>query len=74
MAVPFDPTHPRHLTPQQRLDELAAILATGTARARASRPTLTPEDSAQIRLDVFAETSLHVPQLAQPERVKGVEP
>jgi len=33
MAVPFDPTDPRHLTPEQRLDKLTALLATGMRRA-----------------------------------------
>ena len=28
----FDPTDPRHLTPEQRLDELAALLASGVRR------------------------------------------
>ena len=28
-ARPFDPADPRHLTPEQRLDELAALLAIG---------------------------------------------
>jgi hypothetical protein len=35
MAVIFDPTDPRHLSPDQRLNELAAILATGVRRALA---------------------------------------
>ena len=38
MAAPFrddDPTDPQHLTPEQRLDELAALLATGVRRVLA---------------------------------------
>ena len=38
MAVPFDPTDPRNLTPEQRLDELAAILAMGMRRRQGWRP------------------------------------
>jgi hypothetical protein len=33
MAVPFDPTDPRNLTPEQRLDELTPLLAMGVRRA-----------------------------------------
>ena len=73
MAVPFDPTHPQHLTPEQRLQELVSLLAAGVARALAARPTLTPLEPPRIQLDVSPQTSVHVPQLTQPERVKGVE-
>ncbi len=38
MTVPFDPTDPAYLTPDQRLDELAALLAAGVRRPRALRP------------------------------------
>jgi hypothetical protein len=34
MAVPFDPTDPAHLTPEQRFDELSALLAADVRRAR----------------------------------------
>ena len=34
MATPFDPTHPDLLTPEQRLDELAALLATAPDASR----------------------------------------
>jgi hypothetical protein len=37
MAVPFDPTNPRHLTLEQRLDNLIAILATGRAASASER-------------------------------------
>ena len=30
MAAVYDPTDPIHLSPEQRLDELAALLATGS--------------------------------------------
>jgi hypothetical protein len=50
MAVTSDPTDPRHLTPDQRLDELAAILATGVRRALALG--IQPK-STQIRLDLY---------------------
>jgi hypothetical protein len=68
MAASFDPTDPRQLTPQQRLDALAAVLATGAGRVLALRPPASlapaapPEDSAQNPLDVSGETRLHVPR------------
>lgn len=72
MAATFDPTDPRHLTPEQRLDELAAILATGVRRALTIRdatatpppaaPPPNPAESPRIRLDVCAESRLHVPR------------
>jgi hypothetical protein len=68
MAARFDPTDPRHLTPQQRLDALAAVLAAGAGRVLALptpavlAPTETPEDSARNQLDVSGETRLHVPR------------
>ena len=34
----FDPTDPRHLTPEQRLDELTALLATGVRRRARPAP------------------------------------
>lgn len=71
MAVTVDPTDPRHLTAEQRLDELAAILATGVRRALALRP---PPKSAPTGLDVSPETSVHVPvELTQTESAEGVE-
>ena len=74
MADAFDPTDPRHLTPEQRLDELTALLATGVRRALALRPCSLPAESEQIRLDVSGEQSVHVPvQLTQPENREGVE-
>ena len=70
MAVPFDPTDPRHLSPEQRLDELTAILATGVRRVLALRvtpatsPTLAqPEqilpDSSENCLEVSPRSRLH---------------
>ncbi len=74
MADAFDPTDPRHLTPEQRIDELAAILATGARRALALRRSLTCPDSEQNRLDVSAEKSVHAPvELTQAENTEGVE-
>jgi hypothetical protein len=55
----FDPTDPANLTPQQRLEELTALLARGVRRALALRlPNLS--DSAQNSLDVSGERRLHV--------------
>ena len=68
MAASFDPTHPRQLTPQQRLDAVAAILAVAAARALSLRracavaSTGPPEDSSQNGVDVSAEMRLHVPR------------
>jgi hypothetical protein len=70
MAVPFDPTDPRHLTPDQSLDELAAILATGVRRMLALRvspatsPTLPPPgqippESCRNCLEVSPQSRLH---------------
>jgi hypothetical protein len=67
MAVPFDPTDPRNLTPDQRLDELAAILATGVGRVLALRvtphtsppPEQIPPESCQIPLEVSPRSRLH---------------
>jgi hypothetical protein len=63
MAVPYDPTDPKRLTPDQRLDELSALLATGMRRLlaqRASHPVSLPPESAGNGLDVSADLSLHV--------------
>ena len=65
MAVPFDPTDPSYLTPDQRLDELAALLAAGVRRARALRPPSLPQnvsDSAGNGLDPSAEQSVYAPR------------
>jgi hypothetical protein len=72
MAVPFDPADPRHLTREQRLDEVAAILATGVRRwlsiraaatapvaAPAARIEQIPAESCQIPLEVSPGTRLH---------------
>jgi hypothetical protein len=69
MAVSFDLADPRHLTPEQRLDNLAAILAAGArrllaVRATAARPTGTgieqiPLESCEIPLEVSPLTRLH---------------
>jgi hypothetical protein len=48
MAVPFDPTDPRHLTPEQRLDEPAALLANGLRRASSARPAPAPVPAVPI--------------------------
>ncbi len=74
MAEPFDPTDPRHFTPEQRFDELAVILATGARRAIALRRSLTCPECDADRLDVSAETSVHAPVgLTQAENTEGVE-
>ena len=67
MTVPFDPTDPHHLTPEQRLDEVAAILATGVRRVLALRvspatspaPLQIPPDSSQNCLEVSPQSRLH---------------
>ena len=38
----FDPTDPANLQPEQRLHEVAAILATGVIRTRENRAATTP--------------------------------
>jgi hypothetical protein len=58
MAVPDDPTDPAHLTPEQRRDELAAILATSVRRLLNLRAQTT-RDSGGNGLDVRGETSVH---------------
>jgi hypothetical protein len=71
MAVTFDPADPRRFTREQRLDELAAILAAGVRRALALGP---PPESTPNGLDVSPETSVHVPvRLTQTESAEGVE-
>ena len=59
MAVPSDPTDPAHLTPDQRLDEVAALLATGVRRLLALRQQ-PRSDSSENCLDDPAALSLHV--------------
>ena len=56
-----------HLSPDQRLDELSAILAEGISRLFALRIPVspTPDDgsnSAQNSVDVLADKSVHVPR------------
>ena len=65
MAVPFDPTDPSYLTPDQRLDELAAILAAGVRRARELRPVSLPQIPAESTgngLDPCGEQSVYAPR------------
>jgi hypothetical protein len=73
----YDPTDPRQLTPQQRLDALTAVLAVGAARVLALRaraapvPAVGPSDSSQNPVDVSPEMRLHVPRVntnGEPER------
>ena len=64
----YDPTDPRQLTPQQRLDALAAILAVGAGRVLLLRATPAPAsaagppDSSQNQLDVSGDMRLHAPR------------
>jgi hypothetical protein len=66
MSADHDPTDPTLLTPEQRLAEVASILAEGVLRLRA-RAALTPpagpgspvSDSPQIRLDECRQTRPH---------------
>jgi hypothetical protein len=64
MAVSFDPTDPSHLTPDQRLDALVALLATGVRRALAlRRSALKSEgDSPPDGLDKPRQQSVHAPR------------
>lgn len=61
--------------PEQRLDELAAIFATGLRRAlsvRTSAADSAPSDSSRNCLDVSPTTRLHVSaQLTQVESAEG---
>ena len=80
MAVPFrspdfaslaDPTDPAHLSPQQRLDELAAILAAGVRRAVALRPkslVQIPPESPGDGLDPPREPSVHTARVVNATR------
>jgi hypothetical protein len=60
MAVPSDPTDPTHLTPDQRLDEVAALLATGVRRLLSLRRYPPPKESLPDRLEVPPALPLHV--------------
>ena len=68
MAVLFDPTDPSHLTPDQRLDALSAILAVGVRRALALRrslpsdPLISEPDSVPDELDISCPQSVHGPR------------
>jgi hypothetical protein len=68
MAASYDPTDPRELSPQQRLDAIAAILAVGAGRALPQRgaapsaPAGDPPDSSRNEVDVSGEMRLHVPR------------
>ncbi len=66
MAVPFDPTDPANMTSQQRVEEIASILAEGVLRLRRrgvvlahSLPAKILSDSEQNGLDDSGETRLH---------------
>jgi hypothetical protein len=66
MACCHDPADPVHLTPEQRLEEIASLLATGVLRLQ-RRAALTssgnhsefPPDSAPNGLDESPERGLH---------------
>ena len=60
--APFDPTDPDLLTVEQRLDELAALLAAGAKRLLRTRSTPAPQippDSSANRLDSTPEQSVY---------------
>jgi hypothetical protein len=59
MAVCHDPTDPSHLTPDQRLDEVARILATGVRRLLSLRARPVQESPAN-GLEVPGDLRLHV--------------
>lgn len=66
MTVSFDSTDPIHMTPEQRLTEVAAILAAGFHRLRRKAalpgcpPTPSnPQESEQNCLDEWPESRLH---------------
>jgi hypothetical protein len=56
MAVRHDPTDPAHLTPDQRLDELAALLAAGVRRLLKVRP----QEFSRNCLEMSGDLPLHV--------------
>ncbi len=69
MTSTNDPTDPANMTPEQRLAEVAAILAAGVLRLhrRAAIPAppdapVNSENSAQKSLDCFRETRLSGPR------------
>ncbi len=69
MASFNDPTDPGNMTPEERLAEVAAILAAGVLRLhrRAAVPvppesTVCSEDSAQKGLELCGETRLSGPR------------
>ena len=85
-ATDFDPTDPEELTPQQRLDELCALLAAGTRRLLAGAahisiatpapsPGQIPVESSEIGLDEPPELSVHGrrPVNTQERPGKGVD-
>jgi hypothetical protein len=60
--APFDPTDPDLLTPEQRRDELAGLLAAGAKRLLRARSTPAPQidpDSSPNRLDSPPEQSVY---------------
>jgi hypothetical protein len=65
MAAFYDPTDPIHMTPEQRVSELAALLAEGILRLRqraalTSNPAINPPpESPDSGLDACPPTSLH---------------
>ena len=59
MAVPSDPTDPSQLTPDQRLDEVAQILAIGVRRLL-SLHLSPPQESSGNCLEVSPALPLHV--------------
>ena len=71
MAAPFDPTDPQHLTPEQRLDELTALLANGVRRVLALRPPPPAQplqESGQNPLDVLPAKSVHASRVVNATR------
>jgi hypothetical protein len=76
----YDPTDPAHLTPEQRADEVASILATGYLRHRrlraapsaesqvqaAAPATPEPGRSRENELDGPEDQSVHVPHADGP--------
>jgi hypothetical protein len=69
MAFCHDPADPVHLTPEQRLEEIASLLATGVLRlqrraalASSCNHSEFPSDSAPNGLDESPETRLHGPR------------
>ena len=69
MAIANDPTNPANMTPEERLAEVAAILAEGVLRLRRRQAVAAPEaplihhveseESAGNGLEVPSETRLH---------------